>query len=73
MNDPLLDVVLRVYTDYADQATLAEVLAAITRCRHDLDTASAAALPELVEHLARHRLTNRSTSPQPITAGHPTG
>jgi len=56
MADPLVEVAVRVYADFAERATLAEVLAVIARCRNDLDTPSAAALPELVERLARHRL-----------------
>lgn len=40
--------------------TLADVLAVIARCRSDLDTPSAAALPELVERLARQRLADLS-------------
>jgi hypothetical protein len=37
-----------VYADFADRATLAEVLAVVARARNDLDAASATALPELV-------------------------
>jgi hypothetical protein len=47
-----------VYRDFAEQTTLAEVLAIVDRCRSDLDTPSEAALPELVERLARQRLTD---------------
>ena len=45
MADPLVEAAVRVYADFAEHATLAEVLAVITRCRNDLDTPSAAALP----------------------------
>ncbi len=62
MGDPLVEVAVRVYADFAERATLAEVLAVIARARHDLDTPSAAALPELVERLARQRLTDLPTS-----------
>ena len=58
MSDPLVEVTVRVYGDFADRATLAEVLAVIARARNDLDTPSAAALPELVERLARQRLAD---------------
>jgi hypothetical protein len=64
MNDPLIEVALRVYADFAAHASPAEVVAVISRCRHDLDTPSAAAIPELVERLARQRLTNRITADQ---------
>ena len=62
MADPLVDVAVRVYADFADRATLAEVLAVIERCRTDLGTPSAAALPEMVERLARQRLAGRVAS-----------
>lgn len=62
MADPLVEVVVRVYGDFADRATLAEVLAVVARCRDDLDTLSAAALPEMVERLARQRLTDHQAS-----------
>jgi len=64
MADPLAEVVARVYGDFADRATLAEVLAVVARCRDDLDTPSAAALPEMVERLARQRLTDHQASPE---------
>ncbi len=59
MADPLVEVAVRVYADFTEHATLAEVLAVIGRCRTDLDTPSAAALSELIERLARQRLTDR--------------
>lgn len=59
MADPFVEVAVRVYGDFADHATLAQVLAVIEGCRDDLDTTpSAAALPEMVERLARQRLTD---------------
>ena len=54
---------MRVYADFADRATLAEVLAVVARARNDLDTPSAAALPEMVERLARQRLADGVASP----------
>lgn len=65
MADPLVEVAVRVYADFAEHATLADVLTVIGRCRNDLDTPSAAALPELVERLARQRLTDRIELPAP--------
>jgi len=65
MADPLVEVAVRVYADFAEHATLAEVLAVIARCRNDLDAPSAAALPELVERLARQRLADRIELPVP--------
>jgi hypothetical protein len=63
MADPLVEVAVRVYADFADRATLAEVLAVVARARNDLDTPSAAALPEMVERLARQRLADGVASP----------
>jgi hypothetical protein len=57
--DPLVEVAVRVYAEFADRLTLAEILAVVARCRNDLDTPSAAALPEMVERLARQRLAGR--------------
>jgi hypothetical protein len=65
MADPLVEAAVRVYDDFADHATLAEVLAVVARARNDLDTPSAAALPELVERLARQRLADGLASPAP--------
>jgi hypothetical protein len=65
MADPLVEVAVRVYGDFSDRATLAEVLAVVARARDDLDTASAAALPELVERLARQRLADGLACPAP--------
>jgi hypothetical protein len=59
MADPLVEAAVRGYADFAEHATLAEVPAFIARCRQDLDTPNAAALPELIERLARHRLADR--------------
>ena len=59
MADPLVDVAVRVYADFAERATLAQSLAVIARCRTDLDTSSTTALPELIERLARQRLADR--------------
>ena len=65
MADPLVEVAVRVHADFAEHSTLAEVLAVIARCRTDLDTPSAAALPELIERLARQRLADRIEQPAP--------
>ena len=63
MTDPLVEAAVRVYAEFADHTTLAEVLAIVARARNDLDTASAAALPELIERLARQRLADGLGSP----------
>jgi hypothetical protein len=58
MADPLLDVVERLYAEVASSLTLAQVLAVVGRCRTELDAPSPDAQPELVERLARQRLTD---------------
>jgi hypothetical protein len=63
MSDPLVEAAVRVYAEFSDRATLAEVLAVVTQCRSDLDTPHAAALPEMVERLARQRLADQLASP----------
>ena len=65
MADPLVEAAVRVCADFAEHATLAEVLTVIARCRNDLDAPSDAALPELVERLARQRLADRIELPAP--------
>jgi len=59
MADPLVEVTVRVYADFAEHVTLADVPPVIDRCRIDPGTSSAAALLELVERLARQRLADR--------------
>jgi hypothetical protein len=71
MADPLVEVAVQVYADFAERATLAEVLAVIAGARNDLDTPSAAALPELVERLARQRLADGLACPAPSNGSTP--
>ena len=63
MADPLVQAAQRMYADFPDRTTLAANLAVLARARNDLDTPSAAALPELVERLARQRLADGLASP----------
>ncbi len=63
MADPLVEVAVRVYAEFADGVTVNDVLGILDRCRKDLDTASVAALPEMVERLARQRLAAHVASP----------
>ena len=56
MPDPMLDVVERLDAEVAASLTLTEVLAVVGRCRAEVDALSPAAMPELVERLARQRL-----------------
>ena len=57
-DDPLVDMVVRVHTDFGGQIPLAEILAVIDRCRTDLDAPNAAAQATLVERLVRQHLAD---------------
>ncbi len=57
-DDPLVDVAVRVYADFARHVTLARVLAVIARCRDEVDAPIAAALPKPIERAARQRLAD---------------
>jgi hypothetical protein len=59
MSQALASVTRRLYADFQPDITLAEVLTTVRQCRHDLDVVTDPALPELVERLARQRLSNR--------------
>jgi hypothetical protein len=56
VKDPLVEAAVRLPADFCPPLTLADILAVVRRCQRDLDTPCAAALPELVERLARQRL-----------------
>ena len=58
MSQALASVTRRLYADFQPDITMAEVLSSVRQCRHDLDVVPDAALPELVERLARQRLSN---------------
>ncbi len=55
-DDALVDIAVRLHAEFSDHVTLADILDVIDGCRRDLEAPSAAALPELVERLARQRL-----------------
>jgi hypothetical protein len=57
MSGPLAQVTERLYADFT-HATLRQVIAVVRRCADELDSPSQAAVPELVERLARQRLTD---------------
>jgi len=60
--DALASVTRRLYDDYHEQATLGEVVSTVRRCRRELDIVVDASLPEMVERLARQRLTDRGAA-----------
>jgi hypothetical protein len=57
MPDTLATLTDRLYTEHQPGLTHADIDAVVQRCRADLADAPAAALPELLERLARQRLT----------------
>jgi hypothetical protein len=59
MPQALADVTRRLYADFQPDITVVEVLTTVLQCRHDLDVVPDPTLPELVERLARQRLSNR--------------
>lgn len=61
MTRQLVEVAVRLGTRFP-HVTFAEILTVVEACWRDLDIASAASLPELVERLATQRLID-STSP----------
>ena len=62
MSGPLAQVTERLYADFHTHATLRQVIAVVRRCADELDTPSQDAVPELVERLARQRLTDLATT-----------
>jgi hypothetical protein len=59
MTQTLACVIRRLYADFQPDITMAEILITVLQCRHDLDVVPDPDLPELVERLARQRLSNR--------------
>jgi hypothetical protein len=68
MSDPLTQVTERLYREFHPHVARPEIVDLVRRCRAELDTASTGALPELVERLARQRLTDLSTASDPTAA-----
>jgi hypothetical protein len=58
ISQALASVTRRLYADFQPDITMADVRATVRQCRHDLDIVTDPALPELVERLARQRLSN---------------
>lgn len=54
--DTVADVIEQLGAEFEDRFALDEISGVVRRCRTDLDCSPAAALPELVERLARQRL-----------------
>jgi hypothetical protein len=56
----LVDIAIRLYADYADTMSLAQILALAEGCWRELDGSPEEDMPELVERLARVRLDQLS-------------
>jgi hypothetical protein len=56
MNRVLAAVVERLYGEYGCCLPLSGVIEVVAGCVHDIQATPPAALPELTERLARHRL-----------------
>lgn len=53
----------RLSAEFQPRVPLSIIAAVVRTCREELDSAPAPALPELVERLARQRLTDRVAQP----------
>jgi hypothetical protein len=71
-SDAFTEASRRLFAEFGQQVPLAAVQAVVDQCRRDLDPPSPAALPELTERLARHRLTDHVAShpPSPQSEDH---
>jgi hypothetical protein len=49
----------RLYADFGAQTTFADVISVVEQCRRDLSDSINASLAELLERLARQRLSDR--------------
>jgi hypothetical protein len=58
-DDVVAQVGARLYADFGAQTTFADVMSVVSQCRSDLSESSNASLAELLERLARQRLSNR--------------
>jgi hypothetical protein len=55
----------RLFHEFGAHVGLSEIMAIVRQCRGELDIVPAAAVPELVERLARQRLRLRSEELEP--------
>ena len=61
--DSLADVTERLFGEFEPRLSLGTIVATVRQCHRDLEGAGTPqlALPELIERLARHRLTQLAT------------
>jgi hypothetical protein len=55
------DVVERLFAEFGDRLTLPAIVEVVRECHEQLSSVPASALPELLERLARQRLTCTAT------------
>jgi hypothetical protein len=60
---PIADVTLRLFAEFGARVPLRDVIDTVRGCCRELDAIPDAALPELVERLARQRLIEASGHP----------
>jgi hypothetical protein len=65
MPDPLATLTDRLYTEHQPGLTHADIERIVQQCRTDLAGTPETALPELLERLARQRLTNQRAHTTP--------
>jgi hypothetical protein len=65
MPDPLATLTDRLYTEHQPGLTHADIERIVRQCRTDLAGTPETALPELLERLARQRLTNQRAHTTP--------
>jgi hypothetical protein len=62
LQDSLADVSERLMAEFEDRLALDVISRVVQGCRADLDCSSPAALPELVDRLARQRLLDAAVA-----------
>ncbi|MGI8415180.1 MAG: hypothetical protein ACR2P2_03020 [Nakamurella sp.] len=67
--DTMFEVIERLHGQFGVRLARTQILAVTQQCRDQLDSVPAAARPELLERLARQRLTGRAHN-QPAGARH---
>jgi hypothetical protein len=59
----IAEITERLFAEFAPRVSLTTIVAAVRQCRSDLDGTAESALPEMVERLARQRLTELAQDP----------
>lgn len=55
--DCYADLVEQLFSEYESSLSLCRIVEVVNQCRHDLAGSPVTAMPELLERLARHRLS----------------